>query len=74
MGSQLWRAIRTVARWIGYAAAYFADVPDFLEWLLGIALAVIATAAQEPIGSLALACAIGILTVVWMDRRGPPIL
>ena len=73
MPSQLWRAIITAARWLGYTAGYFADVPGFLKWLLDMALIAIAATAHEPIGSIALACAIGIILAWLISKRGPPI-
>lgn len=74
MASQLWRAAKAVARWIGYAAAYFADVPDFLEWLFGLGVAGAVAMSREPIGSMALAAAVGIMLALWRNRRGPPVL
>lgn len=74
MATQLWRAAKAAARWLGYAAGYFADVPDFLEWLASLVIAGAVAASHEPIGSVALACVIGIMLAWWISRRGPPIL
>jgi hypothetical protein len=74
MGSQLARILLDALWWLGYAAGYAADVPTFLKWLLTATLAVVAAALNEPIGSAALICVIGVCLAWWVDRRGPPIL
>lgn len=74
MSSQLWRAVITAARWLGYTAGFFADVPAFLKWSIELVLAGLIAASHEPIGTLALVCVAGIILMLWLTRRGPPIL
>lgn len=60
----------------GYVASFFADVPPFLAWLYHQGQWLASLMGQEPIGSVALLCALVVaVALFWIVTRiRPPIL
>jgi hypothetical protein len=69
------RIIRALKR-TGYVASFFADVPPLLTWLYHQGQWIASLMIQEPIGSLALLCALAVaVALVWIAMKiRPPIL
>ena len=53
MGAKIARVLKSLIKWIGFVAAYFADVPAFLRWIADTIAMLLTHAAHEPIGSAA---------------------
>ena len=66
------RILRILER-IGHAASFHADVPPFVVWLYHHCQQLWAMMMQEPIGSLALLCALAVAIVLaWLIARARP--
>ena len=60
---------------LGYVASFFADVPPLLTWLYHHGQWLMAIAMNEPIGSVALLCALSVaVALAWIAIRIRPIL
>jgi hypothetical protein len=59
--------------YIAHAASLFADAPPFVTWLYRQGQWVTALMMQEPIGSVALLCALVVaVALVWIVRKWRP--
>jgi hypothetical protein len=71
----MFKRVICVLKQIGFAASFFADVPPFLVWLYHKGQWIAATLMTEPIGSLALLCALALaIALIWIIVRIRPIL
>jgi hypothetical protein len=72
----MFKRLLSALKHLGYTASFFADVPPFVIWLYHHSQWLIAMVIQEPIGSLALLCALAVAAaLVWIAMRiRPPIL
>jgi hypothetical protein len=72
----MFKRVLLALEYFGHAASLFADAPPFLAWLYHQGQWLMSLMMQEPIGSLALLCALAVAAALaWMAKKiRPPIL